>query len=105
MIPTELFSTTSTSAEDHESEEDESEKEPEKRVATFGDEDLDEGLINKEDEEILNKLNLPLPSKLKNRKKEDIKSFQIAADAHFNEYYDLLPITRAILYTEKGVNN
>ena len=94
--------------EEDESEEDESEKEPEKepekRVATFGDEDLDEGLISTEDEEILNKLNLPLPSKLKNRKKEDIKSFQIAADAHFNEYHDLLASTRAILYTEKGVN-
>ena len=55
--------------EEDESEEDQSEEEPEKRVATFGDTDLDEGLMNKEDEGILNDLNLPLPSKLKNRKK------------------------------------
>ena len=49
-------------------------------------------------------LDLPLPSKLKNRKIEDIKSFQITADAHFNQYKDLLPPTRAILYADKGVN-
>ena len=64
--------------------EEEPEEEPEKGVATFDDTDLDGGLMNKEDDVILNDLKLPLPNKLKNRKIEDIKSFQIAADAHFN---------------------
>ena len=90
--------------EPEEEREEEPEEESEKGVATFGDTDLDEGLMNRQAVEILDDLKLPLPSKLKNRKIEDIKSFQIAADAHFNKYKDLLPKTRAILYVEKGVN-
>ena len=38
---------------------------PKKRVATFVDTDLDEGLMNQEAVEILEKFKLPLPSKLK----------------------------------------
>ena len=77
---------------------------PEKRVATFVDTDLDEGLMNKEADEILKKFKLPLPSKLKNLKREDIKSYQLSADAHLNKYGSLLPPTRAVLYVEEGVN-
>ena len=84
--------------------EEEPEEEPEKGVATFDVTDLDEGLINKEAVEILDELKLPLPSKLINRKLEDIQLFQKNADIHHDYYKDLLPPTRAILYTEKGVN-
>ena len=77
---------------------------PEKGVATFGDTDLDEGLMNQEAVEILNKLKLTLPSKLKNSKLEDIKSYQSSAEEHFNKYTNLLPPTRAILYKEDGVH-
>ena len=82
----------------------EPEEEPEKGVATFDDIDLDEGLINKEAVEVLDELKLPLPSKLINRKLEDIQLFQKKADKHLNDYKDLLPPTRANLYIEKGVN-
>ena len=77
---------------------------PEKGVATFVDTDLDERLINVEADNVLDELKLPLPSKLINRKLEDIQLFQKNADIHLNYYKDLLPPTRAILYTEKGVN-
>ena len=77
---------------------------PEKGVATFVDTDLDEGLIKIEADKVLDELKLPLPSKLINRKLEDIQLFQKNADIHLNYYKDLLPPTRAILYTEKGVN-
>ena len=79
-------------------------EESEKGVATFDDIDLDEGLINKEADEVLDKFKLPLPSKLINRKLEDIQLFQKNTDKHVNDYKNLLPPTRAILYLEKGVN-
>ena len=40
----------------------------EKGVVTFGDTDLDEGLLNKKSVEVLKNLKLPLPSTLKNEK-------------------------------------
>ena len=52
----------------------------------------------------MDKFKLPLPSKLINRKLEDIQLFQKNADKHLNDYKNLLPPTRAILYIEKGVN-
>ena len=90
--------------EPEEESEEESEEEREKGVVTFGVTDLDEGLINKEATEVLKELKLPLPSKLINAELDDIKSYQLSADAHLNNYADLLPPTRAILYIEKGVN-
>ena len=79
-------------------------KEPEEGVGKFDEIDLDEGLINKEAVEVLDELELPPPSKLLNRKLEDIQLFQKKADKHLNDYTDLLPPTRAILYVDKGVN-
>ena len=52
----------------------------------------------------MDKFKLPLPSKLINRKLEDIQLFQKNADKHLNDYKNLLAPTRAILYLEKGVN-
>ena len=49
-------------------------------------------------------LQLPLPSKLKNRKPEDIKFFQRKAEIERDYLGSLLTPNKAILYTEKGVN-
>ena len=69
---------------------------PEKGVVTFDDTDLDEGLLNKRTVEVLKNLKLPLPSKLKNKKLEDILLFQKNAD--------LLTPNKAILYKEEGAD-
>ena len=50
-------------------------EESQKGVATFVDSDLNKGLLNKRSDEVLKELKLPLPSKLKNRKLEDILLF------------------------------
>ena len=75
-----------------------------KKVVTFDDTDLDIGLINQNSAQILKELKLPLPSKLKNSKLEDIKTYQLAADSYLETYKNLLPNTRAIKYVEEGVN-
>ena len=77
---------------------------PEKGVVTFDDTDLDEGLLNKRTVEVLKNLKLPLPSKLKNKKLEDILLFQKNAEVHLNYFADLLTPNKAILYKEEGVN-
>ena len=74
---------------------------PEKGVVTFDDTDLDEGLINKRSDKVLKNLKLPLPSKLKNSKLEDIQLFQKNAEVHLNYFGDLLTPNKAILYKEK----
>ena len=73
-------------------------------VVTFDDTDLDEGLLNKRSVEVLKNLKLPLPSKLKNEKLEDILLFQKNAEVHLNYFADLLSPNKAILYKEEGVN-
>ena len=76
---------------------------PEKGVVTFDDSDLNEGLLTKKSIDILKKLKLPLPSKIKNRKHEVIESFQMSAEVHLDYFKDLLR-NKAVFYTEKGVN-
>ena len=73
-------------------------------VVTFDDTDLDEGLLNKRSVEVLKNLKLPLPSKLKNGKLEDILLFQKNAEVQLNYFADLLSPNKAILYKEEGVN-
>ena len=68
---------------------------PEKGVVTFDDTDLDEGLLNKRSVEVLNNLKLPLPSKLKNKKLEDILLFQKNAEVQLNYFADLLSPNKA----------
>ena len=55
-------------------------EESKKRVVTFGDSDLDKGLLNAEADKILKNLNLPLPSKITNKKYKVIKRFQKDAE-------------------------
>ena len=69
-------------------------------VVTFGDTDLDEGLLNKRSVEILKNLKLPLPSKLKNEKLEDILLYQKNAEVQVNYFADLLTPNKAIIYKE-----
>ena len=77
---------------------------PEKGVVTFDDTDLDEGLLHKRSVEVLKNLKLPLPSKLKNEKLEDILLYQKNAEVHLNYFSDLLSPNKAIIYKEKGVS-
>ena len=49
-------------------------------------------------------LKLPLPSKLKNEKLENILLFQKNAEVHLNYFNDLLTPNKAFIYKEKGVN-
>ena len=72
-------------------------------VVTFDDSDLNKGLLNKKFDDILKELKLPLPSRIKNRKLEDIKLFQNNAEVHLDFFRNLLS-NKAIFYTEKGVN-
>ena len=76
---------------------------PEKGVVRFDDSDLDEGLLNKRSVEVLKNLKLPLPSKLKNEKLEDILLFQKNAEVHLNYFNDLLTPNKAIIYKEHGL--
>ena len=77
---------------------------PEKGVVTFDDTDLDEGLLNKRSVEVLKNLKLPLPSKLKNEKLENILLYQKNAEVHLNYFGDLLSPNKAFIYKEKGVS-
>ena len=76
-------------------------EEPKNGVVSFDDSDLDKGLLNKESADILEKLSLALPSKIKNEKLEVIKLYQKNADAHI-DYFESLLKNKAIFYTEKG---
>ena len=76
----------------------------EKGGVTFDDTDLDEGLLNKRSDEVLKNLKLPLPSKLKNEKLEDILHYQKNAEVHLNYFGDLLSPNKAIIYKERGVS-
>ena len=51
-------------------------EESKKRVVTFGDSDLDEGLLNAEADKVLKNLNLPLPSNIKNENMKLLKVFK-----------------------------
>ena len=84
-------------------EKDDSSKEPKKGVVTFGDSDLDKGLLNKKSVDVLKELKLPLPSNIKNKKHEDIEIFQKNSEIHL-EYFRNLLSNKAYFYTEKGVN-
>ena len=77
---------------------------PEKGVVRFDDSDVDEGLLNKRSVEVLKNLKLPLPSKLLDKKLEDILLFQKNAEVHLNYFADLLTPNKAIIYKEHGVN-
>ena len=78
-------------------------KEAKKGVGTFGDTDLDKGLLYGGADEILKNLKLSLPSKIKNEKYEVIKDFQKNAEIHL-EYFGKLLSQKAKFYTEKGIN-
>ena len=80
------------------------EKKKEKGAVTFDDTDLDEGLLNKRSVEVLKNLKLPLPSKLKNEKLEDILLYQKNTEVQLNYFADLLTPNKAIIYKEHGVN-
>ena len=64
---------------------------------------MDEGLLNKRSVEVLKNLKLPLPSKLKNEKLENIL-YQKNAEVHLNYFGDLLSPNKAFIYKEKGVS-
>ena len=78
-------------------------EEPQKGVVTFVDSDLDKGLLSKKSVDILEKLKLPLPSRIKNRKHEHLQIFQKNAEVHLDFFTDLLS-NKAIFYIGKGVN-
>ena len=65
---------------------------------------MDEGLLSKRSVEVLKNLKLPLPSKLKNEKLEDILHFQKNAEVQLNYFAELLSPNKAILYKEEGVS-
>ena len=71
---------------------------------SFGDEDLDEGLLYKRSVGVLKNLKLPLPSKLKNKKLENILYYQKNAEEHLNYFGELLTPNKAILFKEEGVS-
>ena len=51
-------------------------KKPEKGVVTFGDSDLDKGLLSKKSVDVLKELKLPLSSKIKNENMKILKFFK-----------------------------
>ena len=77
--------------------------EDKKGVVLFDDADLDRGLLGSLQRKILEKLKLPLPSKLLNEKLDLIKMYQKNADIHRDYFRDLLR-NKAIFYTVKGVD-
>ena len=79
-------------------------RKPEEGVVRFDDSDVGEGLLNKRSVEVLKNLKLPLPSKLLDKKLEDILLFQKNAEVHLNYFADLLTPNKAIIYKEHGVN-
>ena len=78
-------------------------KEPIKRIVSFNDSDLDNGLFNDGAIKILKNLDLPLPSKIRNEKYKVIKGFQNKAESLLNYYHEknspfnAIPILRDIL--------
>ena len=78
-------------------------EESKKWAVTFGDSDLDEGLLNAEADKILKNLNLPLPSNIKNEKYKVIKVFQKDAERYLNIHKNIL-INKANFKTKKGIN-
>ena len=78
-------------------------EESQKGVVIFDDADLNRGLLKTETANILNKLKLPFPSKIKNEKLEVIKLYQKNAEVHLDFFSDLLK-NKVVFYTEKGVN-
>ena len=57
-----------------------------KEVVVFDDSDLDKGLLSAENVKILKELKLPLPSKIKNQKLEDIRIYQNNAEVHLDYF-------------------
>ena len=82
----------------------EREKGKKQEGVSFGDVDLDEGLLNKRSVEVLKNLKLPLPSELKNEKLENILFFQKNAEVQLNYFAELLTPNKANLYKEEGVS-
>ena len=78
-------------------------EEPKKGVVTFADSDLDKGLLNKKSVDVLKELKFPLPSRIKNKKHEDIEIFQKNAEIHLDYFRNLLS-NKAYFLTEKRVN-
>ena len=76
----------------------------EKGVVTFDDTDLNEGLLNKRSVEVLKNLKLPLPSKLKNEKLDDILLYQKNAEVQLNYFGEILSPNKAIIFKDKGVS-
>ena len=74
-------------------------EEAKKGVVTFDDSDLDKGLLSKKSVDILKKHKLPLPSRIKNRKHEEIVLFQNNAEIILEYFRDLLAKKR--FYTQK----
>ena len=72
-----------------------------KGVIIFDDSDLDKGLLSAGNVKILEELKLPLPSKIKNKKLEDIRIYQKNAEVHL-DYFKTLLKNKAFFYTEKG---
>ena len=82
----------------------EREKGKKQEGVSFGDVDLDEGLLNKRSVEVLKNLKLPLPSELKNEKLENILYYQKNAEVQLNYFAELLTPNKANLYKEEGVS-
>ena len=82
----------------------EREKVKKQEGVSFGDVDLDEGLLNKRSVEVLKNLKLPLPSELKNEKLENILYYQKNAEVQLNYFAELLTPNKANLYKEEGVS-
>ena len=75
----------------------------EEGAVLFDDTDLDRGLLGSKQRKILEKLKLPLPSKIMNEKVEVIKLYLKNAEIHLDFFRDLLK-NKVIFYTERGVN-
>ena len=78
----------------------EREKGKKQEGVSFGDVDLDEGLLNKRSVEILKNLKLPLPSELKNERLENTLYYQKNAEGQLNYFAELLTPNKANLYKE-----
>ena len=65
-------------------------KKQKKGIVTFTDADLDKGLLSKKSIGILKKHKLPLPSRIKNRKHEEIALFQNNAEIILEYFRDIL---------------
>ena len=77
-------------------------EEAKKGVVTFDDSDLDKGLLSRKSVDILKKLKLQLPSKIKNEKLEVIKIYQRNAEIHLEYFRDLLPNKAILLHRKRS---